>query len=423
MIARLLVPQASSEPFVKDAAEGVAQIPQDLTYVVLLVALVVVPKALQRYGIPGAVTSLLLGLLAGVSGLLAMSDTLQLLSTFGIVALFLFAGLEIEASILRRNVGVLAQYLAIWLVITALTVYLGIAVFGFPWRVSALLALALLTPSTGFILSSLDSFGLDAGEREAVKSKAIGAELVALLLLFVALQSTSTSQMITATAALVGIVVLIPIALRFFAAVVSPYAPRSEFAFLLMVAVVCAFATRKLGVYYLVGAFAVGVAAQRFRERLPAMSSEKMIDALEAFGSVFIPFYFFRAGLEIPTDALGWSGLLWGLGLAVVFIPLRISSTALHRRVSLGEAMRRGKRVGISLVPTLVFTLVLSHILQTRFGAPNYLVGGLILYAIINTTLPALMLRAKPPEFERPVAPDLAEEAPAALSAGESGAA
>lgn len=390
-----------------ETAEKVAKIPQDLTYVVLLLALVVVPRALQRYGIPGAVTSLLLGLAAGLTGVLEMSDTLQLLSTFGIVALFLFAGLEIEGAVLRRNSRTLIQYAGIWIVLTAVTMLLATTVLKFQWRVSAILALALLTPSTGFILSSLDAFGLDAGEREAVKSKAIGAELIALLLLFVALQSTSIAQMLIATAALGGIVVFIPIALRFFAAVVSPYAPRSEFAFLLMVAVVCAFATRKLGVYYLVGAFAVGIAAQRFRERMPALSSEKMIDALEAFGSVFIPFYFFRAGLEIPNDALSWSGLAWGLGLAVVFVPLRIGVTALHRRYTIGESAEQGKRVGIALVPTLVFTLVLAHMLQTRFAAPNYLIGGLILYAIINTTLPAFLLRSAPPAFEQPVVADL----------------
>ena len=396
----------------REAAEEVAKIPQDLTYVVLLFALVVVPRALQRYGIPGAVTSLLLGLTAGLTGVLAMSDTLQLLSTFGIVALFLFAGLEIEGAILQRHSRVLIQYAGIWIVLTAVTMLVATAVLKFPWRVSAILSLALLTPSTGFILSSLDTFGLDAGEREAVKSKAIGAELIALLLLFVALQSTSAGQMLIATAALGAIVVFIPIALRFFAVVVSPYAPRSEFAFLLMVAVVCAFATRKLGVYYLVGAFAVGIAAQRFRERLPAMSSEKMIEALEAFGSVFIPFYFFRAGLEIPSEAVRWSGLLWGLGLAVVFVPLRIAITALHRRFAVGESAAQGRRVGIALVPTLVFTLVLAHMLQTRFGAPDYLTGGLVLYAIINTTLPAFLLRAAPPAFEQPVAADLPVKVP-----------
>jgi Kef-type K+ transport system membrane component KefB len=384
----------------------------DLTYVVLLFALVVVPKALQRYRLPGAVTSLLLGLIAGQTGLIPPSDTLTLLSTFGIVALFLFAGLEIEGPVLRRNMRPLVQHGLIWLTLMAGTTWLATKSLVFPWRVSTLFALAVVTPSTGFILSSLDVLGLGASEREAVKSKAIGAELLALLLLFVALQSTSTFQMATATAALVGIVVLIPIALRFFSAVVAPYAPRSEFAFLLMVAVVCAFATRRLGVYYLVGAFAVGVAAQRFREKQPAMSNEKMIDALEAFGSVFIPFYFFHAGVEIPADALSWAGLGWGVGLVLLFVPLRIAVTGLHRRVALGESDEQAKRIGISLTPTLVFTLVLAHLLRTNFGAPDYLTGGLVLYALVNTTLPAFLLQARPPEFERPYGGDFAGQRP-----------
>jgi Kef-type K+ transport system membrane component KefB len=288
--------------------------------------------------------------------------------------------------------------------LTAGAVWFATKWLAFPWRVSALLALALLTPSTGFILSSLDGFGLDASERDAVKSKAIGAELLALLLLFVALQSTSTVQFLTATAALVGIVVLIPIALRFFATVVAPYAPRSEFAFLLMVAVVCAFATRKLGVYYLVGAFAVGVAAQGFRRKLPAMSSEKMIEALEAFGSVFIPFYFFHAGMHVPSDAIRWAAVGAGLLLLAIFVPLRILSTAVHRRMSLGEPLERTIRVGISLTPTLVFTLVLADMLRTEFGVSDYIIGGLVLYAVVNTSLPAFLLRTRPPEFERPIA-------------------
>jgi Kef-type K+ transport system membrane component KefB len=322
--------------------------------------------------------------------------------------------------VLRRNAKMLVQYALIWLLLVGTVVAVATVALKFPWRLSALLALALLTPSTGFILSSLDALGLDMGEREAVKSKAIAAELLALLFLFVALQSTSAVQMVTASAALLAIVVLIPIALRFFAVAVAPYAPRSEFAFLLMVAVVCAFATRRLGVYYLVGAFAVGLAAQRFRERLPAMSSEKMVDALEAFGSVFIPFYFFHAGLEVPTDAVRWSGLAWGLGFVIAFVPLRIAATVLHRRLAIGETPERGKRVGISLVPTLVFTLVLAEMMRTRFGAPDYLSGGLILYAVVNTTLPAFLLRAKPPEFERPLAAPIDQDGdgPPSLPAG-----
>jgi Kef-type K+ transport system membrane component KefB len=232
--------------------------------------------------------------------------------------------------------------------------------------------------------------------------------MLALAALFFVLQSESLQQFGIASAAMLAIVLFIPLAFRFFATVVAPYAPRSEFAFLLMVAVVCAYATRRLGVYYLVGAFIVGVAAQRFRARLPAMSSEKMVDALEAFGSVFIPFYFFNAGSHIEPRELGWSAAGLGLVFLVVCVPLRVAVTIAHRRLALGEATAQARRVGIAMVPTLVFTLVLSEILRDRFGGSVTLVGALIIYTVINTMMPAFVLGAPPPEFDAVHATDAA---------------
>jgi hypothetical protein len=72
--------------------------------------------------------------------------------------------------------------------------------------------------------------------------------------------------------------------------------------------------------------------------------------------------------------------------------------------MSLGEPLERTIRVGISLTPTLVFTLVLADMLRTEFGVSDYIIGGLVLYAVVNTSLPAFLLRTRPPEFERPIA-------------------
>ena len=375
--------------------QGQFSLPADLTYIGLLFALFVVPKALQRYRIPDAVTCLVLGFAATALGLERGNQTVELLSTFGITALFLFAGLEIDARELRRDVRTLVQHVTIW---SGMALIVGALVMRFlhlPWRAAALTSLALVTPSTGFILSSLRAFGLTPGEQFAVKTKAVGSELIALAGLFFILQTTSWERFALATIAMVLIVAFIPFAFRVFARRIAPFAPRSEFAFLLMVAVVCAYATRTLGVYYLVGAFLVGVAAQRFRMQLPAMSSEKMVDALEAFGSVFIPFYFFAAGL------------------LVVVTPLRILSVTLHRRLALREPFAQSRRIGIALVPTLVFTLVLSSILQLDFAAPQWLVGALIIYTVVNTLLPAFALRGQAPEFTEPVAEPAGElEAP-----------
>jgi Kef-type K+ transport system membrane component KefB len=332
-------------------------------------------------------------------GWMTENPTISLLSTFGIVSLFLFAGLEIDGKELQRGSNVLLHHAVLWGLLT-----FGIAFaatrFGLTARAAALTALAISTPSTGFILSSLPALGLDAGERFAVKSKAVGSELLALAALFFVLQSESVETFSIAIAAMLGVVVVIPLAFRAFAAFVAPVAPKSEFAFLLMVAVVCAYATRRLGVYYLVGAFIVGIAAQRFRTRLPAMSSEKMIDALEAFGSVFIPFYFFRSGMHIDRTELTWPAAGLGALLLVVFVPLRAGITMLHRRFALSEAWGSARRVGIALLPTLVFTLVLSDILRTRFGANGTLLGALVIYTVLNTMIPAYALRAGTPSFE-----------------------
>jgi hypothetical protein len=63
--------------------------------------------------------------------------------------------------------------------------------FELPVRPSTLVALALLTPSAGFILDALDGFGLPESARFWIKSKAVATELVALTVLFIVLRSAS----------------------------------------------------------------------------------------------------------------------------------------------------------------------------------------------------------------------------------------
>ena len=301
-------------------------IPPELDYVVLLFALFVLPRALQRYRLPSAVTSVALGVIAGLGlGLFAQDRTVGLLAILGIVSLFLFAGLEVDSGELRREARVLIQHLTL-----GVAALLGVAAavhefLGLAWRPAMLVALALLTPSTGFILDSLTSLHLTPWDRFWIRSKAVATELVALVVLFVTLQSTTWVGLGTSSLILVALVVFLPIAFRVFALRIVPYAPKSEFAFLLMLAVLCAFVTRRLGLYYLVGAFIVGIAAQRFRERLPALASDQMLHAVEVFASFFIPFYFFNAGLHLRRDDFGAEALAMGGAFLVAAVPLRIA--------------------------------------------------------------------------------------------------
>ncbi|HET7040526.1 MAG TPA: cation:proton antiporter, partial [Gemmatimonadales bacterium] len=308
----------------------------------------------------------------------------------------------VDVEELRPDLAILLQHLAIWAATligaTALVVhFLGLSTVN-----GLLVALGLVTPSTGFILDSLDRFGLTPSERKWTKSKAIAVELLALVVMFGALQSASVQQLAGSTAALVGLIVILPPLFRWFAERIAPHAPRSEFAFLLMVAVVCATVTRRLGVYYLVGAFVVGLAARQFRSRLPAMSSERMLHAVEAFASFFVPFYFFHAGQEVDPAEVDWVAILLGVlflsGSAVV----RLGETALHRWVALRERPEASLRIGVALLPTLVFTLVLAGILRERPEVPRTVVGGLVIFTVLITLVPGLILRMPAVEYELP---------------------
>jgi len=378
----------------------------ELGYVALLFTLFVVPRILQRWRLPTAISAFAIGAAAGAGfGLYVHDATVHLLASFGIVALFLFAGLEVDGERLMRHAGVLARHLLTQAVLLAIGAAVCARAFGLDARPAVLVALAVLTPSAGFILDSLGRSGLPEAERRWVADTVIAGELLALGALFVSLQSASVQRLGLATLALVALVAVLPAVFRFFAARIAPYAPKSEFAFLLMMAVLCAYATRELGVYYLVGAFIVGVAARRFREDLPAMASEQMLHAIEVFAVFFVPFYFFSAGTTLRPDDLSPAALGLGALLVALVLPLRVAAVAVLRRATYGEPFRQGLRVAVPMLPTLVFTLVLAGILRTEFAVEGRIIGALVVYTVVNTVLPGLVFGSPVPAYDAPELP------------------
>ncbi|MEZ5287482.1 MAG: cation:proton antiporter [Vicinamibacterales bacterium] len=394
----------------------------ELTYIGLVFGLFVIPRVLQAWRIPRAITALALGALAGLGFHQFQSDpTVSLFATLGISTLFLFAGLEVRLDELWTNRRMLIVHIVSQMVILAVSAWAAQRLFGLPYRASLLVALALLTPSAGFILDSLAHFGLSTSQAFWVRSMTIASEVVSLLVLFFVLQSSSLSRFALGTGALVVLVALLPWAFSLFARFLAPLAPRSEFAFLIMMTIGAAFVTRQLGAYYLVGAFVVGIVAQRFRERMPAMASEQMLHAVDVFASFFIPFYFFSAGLHLQHEQFTVWALAAGAGFFAVFVPLRVALAMGHTRWSLGTPAQEGWRMGTSLVPTLVFTLVIAEILRDRFGVADWLFGGLVIYALTNTMVPGLLLRQPSPELDDPDLPRWHYEEPSSSALGEAG--
>jgi Kef-type K+ transport system membrane component KefB len=375
----------------------------EIAYVALLFGLFIVPRILQRWGIPTAITAFLLG--AGASlgfGLFHGDGTISLLSTLGIVALFLFAGLEVNFPDLRRGAPVLIQHIVIRVVLVGGVAWAIVRLVGFDWRPAIMVSLALLTPSTGFILDSLDSLAKNEKDRFWIRSKAIAVEMVALAAMFFTLKSESMADLGLSTLVLVAMILILPLLFRGFARVVLPYAPKSDFAFLVIVAAACALITRNLGVYYLVGAFIVGAVAQNFRAHMPSMQSDNMLHAVESLASLLVPFYFFHAGIELKQEDFSLEALLAGLIMVIGAVPIRLLTVALHRRLALGEPLRATMQVAVPMLPTLVFTLVIAGILRDEYDIPSWLFGGLIVYAFVTTILPAVFTRRPPPDFTLP---------------------
>lgn len=366
----------------------------ELVYLLLIFGLLVVPRWLQRFKLPAPITSLALG----IGAMLLWGDrtddpVVVLLSTIGISSLFLFAGLEVDPAELRKGFRQLATHLAIRIATLAGVAWLAWRFADLQWQAAALLALALLTPSTGFILDTLERLGLDEEERFWVTSKAIAGELLALAALFFLLQADDAVQLAASTSAMIALIVGLPLLFMALGRWVVPHARGSEFSLLVMVGLVGAFVTYKLGVYYLVGAFIAGLAARLLQTRMPTLASDDNLHALRLFATFFVPFYFFHAGTGISREALSWQALGLGIAITLVVVPLRIGIVWLQRRALFGRRDGSNLRVAVALAPTLVFTLVLANILHARFGLPDVLFGALILYTVLNTLLPSLVFR------------------------------
>jgi Kef-type K+ transport system membrane component KefB len=364
-------------------------------YLAVVFGLLVIPRALQRFRLPAPLTCFAFGIIvAGFFKPLASDSVIGYLSTLGIAAMFLFAGLEVDLAELRRQLPSLAGYFAIRGLIlvgcariAALWLHLG-------WQVDCLIALALLTPSTGFILDMLPHSGLDHTEQAEVALHAIAGEIMAVFLFMVISQANAVKTLLVSGSAIVLLIAVMPLFFLALGKFVVPYAPGSEFSLLLMVGLICAVITETLGVYYLVGAFVAGLVARSLSKKMTTLASEENLRAIELFASFFVPFYFFHNGLGVPTAALAATSLLYGFALAGCIIPIRLGVVWLQSRFMKKRGHRGSVRVSIALTPTLIFTLVIAELLRENFSISPPLYGGLLVYAAIASILPSLVLPA-----------------------------
>jgi Kef-type K+ transport system membrane component KefB len=359
----------------------------------LILALLVLPRALQRFRLPAPLTCFVFGVVASIllKGVLRDS-VVRVMSTLGVASLFLLAGLEVNLVEIRRQLPRLLGHLAIRALFLVATAFVAIRFLHMGWQPASLLGLGLFTPSTGFILDTLPHSGLTKAEQMEVSINAIAGEITALLVLLFLSHADSMQSLAVSSIALVLLIVLTPLFFLALGKFVVPYAPGSEFSLLLMVGIICAVISEAAGVHVLIGAFVAGLVAGLLKTRMATLASHENLQAVRLFASFFVPFYFFQQGREVPTGALVARALIYGLVLSVIVLPLRIAKIWAEARLFSGRTPEGGMRIAIALSPTIIFTLVIAEILHESFHIDDALFGGLLVYAAISTILPSLLL-------------------------------
>lgn len=365
---------------------------QDLEYLAIFSLVLILPKVLLRLKIPTGITALTIGLFFGYFDPAIKEDTLfRFLSQIGITSLFVFAGLEVNFKELHEDRVYLSKYI-LKSTVALLLVSWGISdYFDLNYQNSLILTLGILTPSAGFIINSLHSFDMTKDHEYWIKSKAISKELVAIILMFIALQINDLKAMAISLGFFAVLLIVMPVLFKFFFKFVSPYTPNSEVPLLVVLSLICGVISKELGAYYLVGAFMVGLVGSRFKHEIFKDNEESIFTSLNSFFNVFLPFYFFFAGLKMPLKNFTWDAAQIGIVLLLIFVPLRIVLNSLSLKYLLKDFVNQSYRVSLSLMPTLIFGLVIAGILIERGEVPTVYIYALIVYTLISSLLPTIL--------------------------------
>lgn len=365
----------------------------ELSYVVLIVMLFILPRLFMSFGLPISLGAFFLGFASSNYLYIYANDKIiPIFATLGISSLFLYAGLDVDFGDLRKNGRLLTEHIIVKALLTTAFAFGIQYAFGYPLKVSALISLALLTPSTGFIFDNLSSSNLTEEQMTWVKSKAIAAEILALLLLLL-FQSNSPAETVMSFSIILALLLILPFFFHWIEKRKIIKSPGSDFSLLLLLAVAAGTLTKKLGAYYLVGAFLVGFTVNFYEQVIAKDPRREFEYATKFFAGFFMPFYFFYAGMKLDSSIFTFQAIAIGLAMVIIVLPIRLFSVVIHRKISLKEKTMEGLPISISLLPTLVFGIVLVEIIRaTNYVSANF-IGALIVYTIFATLLPSFFLR------------------------------
>jgi Kef-type K+ transport system membrane component KefB len=189
----------------------------------------------------------------------------------------------------------------------------------------------------------------------------------------------------------VGLFLILPYVFKFYFKFISPYAPNSEVPFLVVISLIAGVISKELGAYYLIGAFIVGLVGSQFKHKIFNDDEETLFTALSSFFNVFLPFYFFYAGVKLTFGGFTAEALQLGSIFLILFIPLRLALNATSIKWMLKDFKKHPYDISLSLMPTLIFGLVIAGILKERNAVSSTIIYGLIFYTLISSLLPTIL--------------------------------
>lgn len=369
---------------------------RDLEYLLIFSSVLLLPKLLLRFKIPSGITALILGTgFAIFDPNIKTNELFRFLSQIGITSLFVFSGLEVEFKEFKEDKDYLIKYGLKSIIVLVIMAFALQSIFTFSFQASIILALGLFTPSAGFIINTLHSFKMCEDQEYWIKSKAISKEVISILLMFFALQINNWKLLLISLGFFGALFFILPFVFRFYIKFIKPYAPNSEVPFLVVTSLFCGVISKELGAYYLVGAFIVGLIGSQFKQKLIKKDEQVLFTSLSGFFNVFLPFYFFYAGAKLTLDGFNWDAIQLGLLFLIILIPIRLVLITTSIKILLQNIKMHAYRISLSLMPTLIFGLVIAGILKEKNLVSNQVVYALIFYTLVSSLLPSILFPIK----------------------------
>lgn len=288
-----------------------------LIFAVILFIILLAPILLRSLKIPGIIGLILSGLVIGPHGLgwIEKNAAVDLFSTIGLLYIMFLAGLELDLKEFKTNKN---KSLVFGLFTFLVPLTLGFPVCWYLLKMdfnASLLVASMFSTHTLVTYPIVSRMGISRHEAVAVTVGGTMLTDTAVLVLFAVIVGSVKGEInhlfwinfgISVVLFLLVVFLLIPILTAWFLKKLEGE-KRSHFIFVLSMVFFSAFLSEVAGLEPIIGAFAAGIALNKF---VPRTSS--LMNRLEFVGNaIFIPFFLISVGMLINLKVIGNGASAW----------------------------------------------------------------------------------------------------------------